>query len=568
MFDLIIRGGAVYDGTGRPARWADVAVSGGKIAAVEPLPQAQAARVIDARGKWVTPGFIDIHRHADAAAFRPGFGELELRQGLTTIVNGNCGLSCAPVGPENLPAILSYLEPICGRVPPEAAQETLAGYFAAQPAVPLHTGMLAGAGTIRASVAGYQVQRLEPAHYAAIHRRLEGALADGALGVSLGLGYAPECFYTTHELIRVLAPLAGQSIPITVHMRQEGGGVVEAAREMVEVARALKAPVHISHLKAMGRDNWNRKIPQVLALLDRARQEGLDLSCDVYPYTAGSTQLLHILPPEFLAGGMEAIVRRLQDPDQRKLLARRIESGDGFDDIAKLAGWDGIFLTSLHCPEDHPYQGMSLQQIAELTGQDPLTCCCDLLVREQGEITMIDFMAHEEDIAAILRDPFSNLISDSTYPTEGQPHPRVYGTFVHLLTRFVRERGDLTPEAAIHKMTGRPAAVLGMRDRGVLTPGPRRISTCSPRRTCGSRGRIRTPAAWRRGWTPCWWPDSRSSTAANTPASWPGRSSEGAKYAGADHRHCAPGGGHRPLRPRHSERHPGEARPGGPGDPI
>ena len=145
MFDLIIRGGTVYDGAGRPGIQADVAVSGGKIAAVEPLPAARAARVIDARGRWVTPGFIDIHRHADAAAFRPGFGELELRQGLTTIVNGNCGLSCAPVGPENLPAITSYLEPICGRVPPEAARETLAEYFAAQPAAPLHTGMLAGA---------------------------------------------------------------------------------------------------------------------------------------------------------------------------------------------------------------------------------------------------------------------------------------------------------------------------------------------------------------------------------------------------------------------------------------
>ena len=471
MFDLIIRGGTVYDGSGRPGIQADVAVSGGKIAAVEPLPAARAARVIDARGRWVTPGFIDIHRHADAAAFRPGFGELELRQGLTTIVNGNCGLSCAPVGPENLPAILSYLEPICGRVPPEAARETLAEYFAAQPAAPLHTGMLAGAGTVRASVAGYQVQRLEPEHYAAIHRRLEGALADGALGVSLGLGYAPECFYTTDELIRALAPLAGQSIPITVHMRQEGGGVVEAAREMVEVARALKAPVHISHLKAMGRDNWNRKIPQVLALLDRARQEGLDLSCDVYPYTAGSTQLLHILPPEFLAGGMEAIVRRLGDPDQRKLLARRIESGDGFDDIAKLAGWDGIYLTSLHCPEDHPYQGMSLQQIAELTGQDPLTCCCDLLVREQGEITMIDFMASEEDITAILQSPLSHLISDATYPTEGMPHPRVYGTFPRLLQHCVREKGALTWERAIHKMTGRPAQRLRLAGKGVLAAG-------------------------------------------------------------------------------------------------
>ena len=471
MLDTIIRGGLVIDGTGAPGFRADVGILDGKIAAVGDLTGREARQAVNADGLTVTPGFIDIHRHADAAAFRPGFGAAELCQGLTTIVNGNCGLSCAPFGAAHGQAIRDYLRPITGEIPAEMATGSLAEYFASLPPLPLHMGMLAGAGVLRADAAGYELEHLESGHYRAIHRALERALGDGALGVSLGLGYAPECFYTTAELIEVLRPLAGRNIPVTVHMRQEGGGVCEALEEMLTVARTLDIPVHISHLKAMGRDNWNRKIPQVLALLDRARQEGLDLSCDVYPYTAGSTQLLHILPPEFLAGGMEAIVRRLQDPDQRKLLARRIESGDGFDDIAKLAGWDGIFLTSLHCPEDHPYQGMSLQQIAELTGQDPLTCCCDLLVREQGEITMIDFMAHEEDIAAILQDPFSNLISDSTYPTEGQPHPRVYGTFVHLLTRFVRERGDLTPEAAIHKMTGRPAAVLGMKDRGVLTPG-------------------------------------------------------------------------------------------------
>lgn len=471
MFDILIRGGSVADGTGRPAFAADVAVSGGRIAAVGDLRDADAAQVWDASGKTVTPGFIDIHRHADAALLRPGFGAAELCQGLTTIVNGNCGLSAAPFGGAHGDAIRDYLRPITGAIPPELVTDTLAGYFACLPALPVNVGMLAGAGVLRADVAGYELEHLADGHYRALHRQLERALADGALGVSLGLGYAPECFYTTRELIRALAPIAGQNIPLTVHMRQEGGGVCQSVEEMLLVARELRIPLHISHLKAMGRDNWGKKIPQALSILQRAKDEGMDVGCDVYPYTAGSTQLLHILPPEFLAGGIEAIVRRLQDPDQRKLLARRIESGDGFDDIAKLAGWDGIFLTSLHCPEDHPYQGMSLQQIAELTGQDPLTCCCDLLVREQGEITMIDFMAHEEDIAAILQDPFSNLISDSTYPTEGQPHPRVYGTFVHLLTRFVRERGDLTPEAAIHKMTGRPAAVLGMKDRGVLTPG-------------------------------------------------------------------------------------------------
>ena len=471
MFDTILRGGTVIDGTGRPAFPADVGITGGTITAVGDLSAAAAGRTMDVAGRTVTPGFIDIHRHADAAAFRPDYGSLELRQGLTTIVNGNCGLSAAPFGPDHAAAIRAYLRPITGDIPDTLPSASLAAYLAALRDLPLHTGMLVGAGILRADAAGYELEHLDEAHYRAIHRAMERALGDGALGVSLGLGYAPECFCTTEELIHTLEPLRGQDIPLTVHMRQEGAGVCDALAEMLTVARSLRIPLHISHLKAMGRDSWGKKIPRALALLEQARQEGLDVSCDVYPYTAGSTQLLHILPPEFLEGGMDAVVRRLSDPAARRELARRIESGDGFDDIAKLAGWDGIYLTSLHCPEDHPYQGMSLQQIAELTGQDPLTCCCDLLVREQGEITMIDFMAHEEDIAAILQDPFSNLISDSTYPTEGQPHPRVYGTFVHLLTRFVRERGDLTPEAAIHKMTGRPAAVLGMKDRGVLTPG-------------------------------------------------------------------------------------------------
>ncbi len=471
MLDLLIRGGTVYDGTGQAGLAADVAVENGRIVAVEPLPEAPARRVIDARGKWVTPGFIDIHRHADAAVFRPGFGELELRQGLTTIVNGNCGLSVAPLEPSQREAVLSYLTPICGQTPPEAARESLAAYFAAQPPAPLHTGMLVGAGTLRASVAGYNVEHLEDAHYAALHRLMERALSDGALGVSLGLGYAPECFYTTAELIRALAPLAGQDIPVTVHMRQEGAGVVDSVEEMLTVARTLHIPMHISHLKAMGRENWGSRIPRALALLERAREEGLDVSCDAYPYTAGSTQLLHILPPEFLVGGIEATLARLADPAQRRQLARRIREGGGFDNVARLAGWDGIYLTSLSCPENLPYLGRNVSEIAALRGQEPLDCCCDLLVQERGEITMIDFVAGEEDVAMVLRHPLSNLISDATYPTRGQPHPRVYGSFVRLLTHYVRETGQLTPEAAIHKMTGRPAEVLRLRERGVLAPG-------------------------------------------------------------------------------------------------
>ena len=247
--------------------------------------------------------------------------------------------------------------------------------------------------------------------------------------------------------------------------------MAESVREMIAVARALNCPIHISHLKAMGRDNWGKKIPQVLTLLEQAQNEGLRVDCDVYPYTAGSTQLLHILPPDYLTGGMEAVVERLRDQSVRRELAERIESGVGFDDIAKLAGWDGIYLTSLHCPEDHPYQGHNLMEIAALMGQDPLSSCCELLAREHGQITMIDFMASEEDICAILRSPLSCVISDATYPTEGQLHPRVCGNVTHLLEHFVREKKALSWEQAVHKLTGRPAQVLGLTGKGRLEAG-------------------------------------------------------------------------------------------------
>ncbi|MDO4810315.1 MAG: D-aminoacylase [Eubacteriales bacterium] len=470
-YDLLIRGGTVVDGTGSAAYGADVAVKDSKIAAIGNLDDVQAKRTIDADGYLVTPGFIDIHRHADAAVFRPHFGDLELSQGLTTIVNGNCGLSVAPFGEENKAAILSYLRPITGTVPTDICTDSMAGYLNQLHDLPIHVGMLVGAGILRADAAGYQVEHLEKKHYDAIRASLEQALAEGALGVSLGLGYAPECFYTTDELMEALRPLAGKNIPVTVHMRQEGGGVCEALEEMLTVAKTLDIPVHISHLKAMGKVNWGKKIPRALQMLQDARAEGLNVSCDVYPYTAGSTQLLHILPPDFLAGGLDAVTERLKDAAVRQKLAERIESGEGFDNIAGLAGWDGIYLTSLHREENRIYQGKNLAEIGAMMGKTPLDACCDLLVSEHCEITMIDFMASEDDIAAILCDEWSNLISDATYPTEGQPHPRVYGTFTHLLTHFVHEKGVLGVEEAVHKMTQRPAQVLQMERKGVLAVG-------------------------------------------------------------------------------------------------
>ena len=245
----------------------------------------------------------------------------------------------------------------------------------------------------------------------------------------------------------------------------------DALEEMLTVARRLHIPVHISHLKAMGRRNWGEKIPRAIALMDRAREEGLEVSCDVYPYTAGSTQLIHILPPDFLTGGTAAITQRLKDPARRRELAERIQKGRDFDNIAGMVGWDNILCSTLSQPENRPFQGMSVADIAREQGKDPFTCVCDLLVSEACAITMIDFITDEADIEKILRLPYSAVISDSTYPTAGKRHPRVYGTFARILERYVRERKVLTLPEAVASMTAIPAAALGLRGKGRLAAG-------------------------------------------------------------------------------------------------
>ena len=468
LFDTLITGGTLVDGTGRPAFRGDLAVQDGRIAALGNLTGAHAARMIDARGCFVTPGFLDIHRHADAALFRPGFGELELRQGLTTIVNGNCGMAPFPSDGENAAAIAAYLGPVTGSFP--RAYARFSDYSADLPALPLHVGQLAGNGTLRASAAGFAPE-LTNAQMSAIHAALESALADGVLGVSLGLGYAPECFYSTEQLIRALAPLKGSGIPLTVHMRQEGSGVVAALEEMLAVAGALQTPLEISHLKAIGRRNWRSAVPQMLSLMQRARADGVDVACDVYPYTAGSTQLIHILPPECQQGGLDVLSQRLTDPAFRAHLRERMLTGDDFENISLLVGWENIRIAAVSDPADEPSLGISIAELAAREQKDPFDAVFDLLALEHCAVTMIDEIACEDDLLAILQDDHSSVISDSIYPGSGLCHPRVYGTFVRILERYVRESRALTLEQAVAKMTGFPARRLGLRSKGRLVPG-------------------------------------------------------------------------------------------------
>ena len=468
-FDVIIKNGSILDGSGRDAYRADIGVTGNTIAAIGDLSAANAREVLDASGRAVAPGFLDAHRHADTAIFRDGFGTAELLQGLTTVINGNCGLSAAPVSGPHANDVAAYLYPITGALS-GVPVESLADYLNAlkSRALPLHAGMLIGLGTVRACVAGFS-KDLDDADYRAIHALQERSLSEGALGVSLGLGYAPECFFDTAGLIRALEPIRDTNLTLSVHMRSESMNLLDSIDEALAFAKALRVPLQISHLKAVGKARWGALVYEALEKIRRAREDGLDVQCDAYPYTAGSTQLLHVLPPEFLSGGTDAIAKRLIDPDAQKALKERLDFGTDFDNYAKLIGWENIEISSVRLSEDRRFVGKT---VAEAAGDaEPWRFCAELLSRNACAVTMIDRLTHEDDIAAIYKAPFSYVISDATYPENGIPHPRVYGAFVRVLERFVRERKTLSLAEAVKKMTRMPADRYGLKKKGRIEIG-------------------------------------------------------------------------------------------------
>ena len=253
-------------------------------------------------------------------------------------------------------------------------------------------------------------------------------------------------------------------------MRQEGSGVEQALEEMITVGKVLHTPVEISHLKSIGKANWHRSTPNMLRRMARARENGVEIFCDAYPYTAGSTQLIHILPPGCQEGGLDALSENLRKPSFRAQIRRRMETGSDFENISLLVGWENIVASSVTRPENKIYEGRSIAEIAAMQQKDPFDCAFDLLADERCAVSMIDFITAEEDIAAILQDDTTCVISDATYPTEGLVHPRVYGTFVRLFERYVRA-GVLPVHKAVQKVTGLPAARLRLSGKGMIASG-------------------------------------------------------------------------------------------------
>lgn len=474
MFDLLITGGLVIDGSGALARQADVGIQGGKIAAVETRLDAQAARTIELDGQIVSPGFIDIHRHADAALFRPDCGESELRQGITSLVTGPCGMSLAPLPAARRETILAYLAPVTGSLPPGVRFETFAEYAAllSSRPLPLNAAALVGSGTTRAAVMGYDSGSPDAAAISRMRKLLEDALAAGAAGVSIGLSYLPDAAWKNGELAQTLAPLGGTGKPLVCHVRGEGDLLYNSIAEVITLARSIGAPLHISHFKCIGRRNWGGLLKKAIALINAAREDGMTVTCDAYPWTAGSTQMLSLLPPAFCEGGLAASARRLRDSAARSACREQLlRPGADFENVVYGIGWELIYISGLKTEANRPLIGKSIAEIAASRQCDPFDAAFDLLVEEDGEVTMIDYITCEDDIDMIMRLPYTSIISDSLYSQGGRPHPRRNATIPQVFHTLVAGRRVLTLEEAIHKLSGLPAATMGLSGKGFIRPG-------------------------------------------------------------------------------------------------
>lgn len=326
MLDLLIRNGQILDGSGDGAYRADVGIMDGRIAYIgNDTPEA--GETVDAAGKYVTPGFIDVHRHGDAEVFRPGFGEQEISQGLTTIVNGQCGLSIAPCPQPYKDSILDFLAPVIGDVDHTLPIETTEDYFSLveKQDLMINVGHCIGDGTCRMAAKGFAPGEVSDGEFDVIHRVMREGLEAGALGVTTGIVYAPETCYNADGLVRAMQPMRDFGVPLVTHIRGYGDILHKSLDEIIEVARRLEVPLHVSHMMAVGRQNWGVGLNEALAKLDRARTDGLEVSCDVYPYTAGASQLIQILPPWYQEGGVPKIIERLSDPELRRELVETLK---------------------------------------------------------------------------------------------------------------------------------------------------------------------------------------------------------------------------------------------------
>jgi N-acyl-D-amino-acid deacylase len=473
---LLLRGGEVVDGTGAPRARVDVAVSDGVISAIgSRLDTPTGAAIVDVTGLVIAPGFIDLHTHCDFTLPTYPRAESMVSQGVTTIVTGNCGTTPYPVTPANAALLVESSTHLGGSLSWDwSTAADYANHVASLP-LALNVVLLVGHSSVRIAAMGFDRRQPSDAELVTMQALVADAMDQGCAGLSSGLIYSPGSYADTDELVALATVAAERGGFYATHMRNEGPALLTAVEEALTVAQRSGAPLQLSHHKVLGRSNWGMT-ERSLVRIQQARDSGVDVVLDQYPYTATSTTLTALLPSWALEGGMEAMRQRLHDPEVRAAVRTEVLEGPTDGRPKRDFEPETVTVASVHGDHRRELHGRTLRDIAARAGVEPVDALMDLLGDEGGGVQVVIAAIGEEDIRRVMRDPSVAVASDGwTLSPEagGTPHPRSYGTFARVLGHYARDQGVLTLEEAVRKMTSLPAARLGMADRGVVRVGAR-----------------------------------------------------------------------------------------------
>lgn len=466
MCDLMIQNVRVIDGSSAPWFRGWVGVKDGVIVKVGTgSPHRSAREIVDGEDRYLAPGFIDIHAHSDTSLPGCPTAESRILQGVTTEIGGDCGLSVAPVSRD--PGRKKQLRDYMGDL--EYRWETVGEYLDVLEAqrTSVNFGTAVGHGTIRLAAMGFDARRAEMAEMEAMKAMLRQALEDGAFCLSSGLIYPPGCYADTEELVELCRELAPYGAFYETHMRDEGDGVVDAVKEALEICERSGVPLQIAHHKVARKSGWQVHCRTTIALVDQARRRGLDVKLDQYPYSASATTLDSNVPLWAFEGGVDQLLARLQDPETRA----RINAEANASHVGR---WGDIFIPYVATEKNRWTVGKSIREIAEIRGVDPADACFDLVVEERCRVGEVNYGMCEEDIEYIMSQPYTMIGSDgeaASLDHSGQPHPRWYGAFPRVISKYCRDRKLFPLETAVFKMTGLPACRLGLQNRGLIREG-------------------------------------------------------------------------------------------------
>ncbi len=473
-FDVIIRGGDVYDGLGGAPDKTDVAINGDRIAKIGDLSAATAGQEIDASGLAVSPGFINMLSWATESLIEDGRGMSDIKQGVTLEVMGE-GWSMGPVNDEL--RVLAKAQQV--DIKYDIAWSTLGEYleFLENKGISPNVASYVGAATLRMMEVGFDNTRASDEQLARMQEHVRVAMREGAIGVGSSLIYAPGNFADTGELVALVSAAAEYDGRYISHIRSEGDRLEESVEELIHISRVTGAPAEIYHLKASGQPNWH-KLENVFALIERAREEGLAITADMYTYTAGATGLDASMPLWVQEGGEEAWFSRLENPETRaRVKAEMLSEDTDWENLGLHAGPDGILFIGFRNPDLRHLIGKTLQEVADMRGVEPVDAAIDLVIEDRSRVSTVYFLMSEENVARKVAQPWMSFGSDAEASApEGvflnsSTHPRAYGTFTRVLGKYARDEGVITLQDAIRKMTSLPAANIGIRERGQLMAG-------------------------------------------------------------------------------------------------